>query len=78
MAKKTEKKSAEKLRGKDGFEKYYSDLFGARWENLRNSLFGESVYAEWNAGGVEKYFLDPASVFAACISPTEPPMTVKS
>lgn len=65
MAKKTEKKSAEKLRGKDGFEKYYSDLFDARWENLRNSLFGESVYAEWNAGGVEKYFLDPASVFAA-------------
>lgn len=65
MAKKTEKKSVEKLRGKDGFEKYYSDLFGARWESLRNSLFGDGVYAEWNAGGVEKYFLDPASVFAA-------------
>lgn len=54
-----------KLRGKDGFEAYYASLFGGRWETLRTSLFSEPVYAEWNAGGTDSYYLDPASVFAA-------------
>lgn len=71
MGKKSELKSAGKLRGGEGFEKYYSGLFGERWENLKKSLFGEQVYAEWNGGGAEKYFLDPASVFAALQLPVE-------
>lgn len=54
-----------KMRGKEGFEKYYSNLFGSRWESLKKALLGEQVYAEWSGGGKEKYFLDPASVFAA-------------
>lgn len=62
---KKEKKSGEKLRGSEGFEKYYSELFTSRWENLKKSLLDDSVYAELNCGGREKYFLDPASVFAA-------------
>ena len=59
------KETSVKLRGKDGFETYYSSLFGARWEQLKKSLFFEPVYAEWKAGGTDSYFLDPASVFAA-------------
>ena len=50
------KEASVKLRGKDGFESYYSSLFGARWEQLRKSLFSEPVYAEWKAGGTESYF----------------------
>ena len=45
------KETSVKLRGKDGFETYYSSLFGARWEQLKKSLFFEPVYAEWKAGG---------------------------
>ena len=59
------KETSVKLRGKDGFETYYSSLFGARWEQLKKSLFSEPVYAEWKAGGTDSYFLAPASVFAA-------------
>lgn len=62
---KKNKLSAEKLRGREGFEKYYSDIFGSRWESLKKALAGETVYAEWSGGGSEKYYLDPASVFAA-------------
>lgn len=57
--------AAVKLRGADGFEQYYSGIFAARWPVLKEALGGETVYAEWNGGGTEKYYLDPASVFAA-------------
>lgn len=69
MGKKNSRNQPEKLRGADGFEKYYSELFGERWPTLRESLFGETVYAELSCGGAEKYFLDPASVFAASCIP---------
>lgn len=65
MSKKTIQPEKEKLRGKNGFETYYSNLFGERWPHLKNALLSEQIYAEWNGGGNEKYFLDPASVFAA-------------
>lgn len=71
MGKKNSRNQPEKLRGADGFEKYYSELFGERWPTLRESLFGETVYAELSCGGAEKYFLDPASVFAALQLPLE-------
>ncbi len=61
----------EKLRGKTGFETYYLNLFGERWSELKNALLGEQIYAEWNGGGSEKYFLDPASVFAAMQLPVK-------
>lgn len=64
-------KDEKKLKGADGFERYYSELFGSRWKSLKDSLEKENVYAEWNAGGKEKYFLDPASVFAALCLPLE-------
>ncbi len=64
-------KDVKKLKGAEGFEHYYSELFGSRWKPLKDSLEKENVYAEWNAGGKEKYFLDPASVFAALCLPLE-------
>lgn len=60
-----------KLSGKDGFEKFYEKIFSDRWENLKKSLLDESVYAEISHDGCEKYFLDPASVFASSLLPVE-------
>ena len=72
MGKKNAKKNnAAKLCGKDGFEEYYASIFGDRWQALKEALAGESVYACWNGGGTEPYYLDPASVFAALQLPLE-------
>ncbi|MFA6855874.1 MAG: RsmB/NOP family class I SAM-dependent RNA methyltransferase [Treponema sp.] len=59
----------EKLSGCNGFEQYYSSLYGGRWAGLKVSLSEEPAYAEWNAGGSESYFLDAASVRAAVSLP---------
>lgn len=53
------------LKGKEGFEKYYSDLYGLRWPLLKDALVKDTVYATLSCGGTENYYLDPASVFAA-------------
>lgn len=71
MGKNKAKNAPEKLKGAEGFEKYYSELFADRWEGLKKSLFFETVYAELNCGGSEKYYLDPASVFAAMTLPLD-------
>ena len=60
-----------KISGKDGFEQFYEKIFSDRWENLKKSLLDESVYAEISHDGCEKYFLDPASVFASSLLPVE-------
>lgn len=61
----------EKLTGSDAFEKYYSELFGDRWNILKQALLGEPVYCEYDAGGEKKYFLDPGSVMAAQCLPVK-------
>lgn len=58
-----------KPQGKEAFEKYYSDIYTDRWEKLKESLFKENIHAEINAGGSEKYYLDPGSVCAAMTLP---------
>lgn len=68
---KKDKKSSEKLCGKEGFETYYSALFKERWPALKNALFAENVYARIFHKDCEEYFLDPASVFAAMCLPLE-------
>jgi 16S rRNA C967 or C1407 C5-methylase (RsmB/RsmF family) len=60
---------AEKLSGSKGFEQYYSALYGERWPVLKSALAGQALYAEWNAGGTENYYLDTASVCAAVSLP---------
>ena len=53
-------KQRDKLQGKDGFEKYYHELYGERWESLKASLLSESVYVKLDFSGSQPYFLDPA------------------
>lgn len=58
-----------KLCGAEGFDAYYSSLFGSRWRTLKDSLLKESDKAEYNAGGDKSYFLDSASIRAAAALP---------
>ena len=60
-----------KYKGEEGFNSYYAEVFGERWERLKNSMKNENVYAELNCGGEKPYFLDAASVFAAAHLPVE-------
>lgn len=73
MGKKSAKaKSAgkEKLSGADGFELYYGELYGERWQALKDSFAGEGSAVEYHVTGAEKsYFLDSASVLAALCLP---------
>ena len=65
-------KKNEKLRGQEGFEEYYKGIFGARWEQLKSSLFNENDAIEYHIPGAEKsYFLDSASVLAAASLPLQ-------
>lgn len=60
----------EKLFGAEGFEKYYSELYGARWEKIKESFAGENCAVEYKIPGSEQsYFLDSASVLAALCLP---------
>ena len=62
----------EKLSGADGFEKYYSTLYGERWQAIKASFDGEGSAVEFKVPGAEKsYFLDSASVLAALCLPLE-------
>ena len=58
-------------KGAQGFDSYYSEIYGDRWSLLKTALLGESVYAELKVQEKESYFLDPASVFAALQLPVE-------
>lgn len=64
-----QKEKNKKLTGSAGFEEYYSNLFGERWQSIKESFSLESDYAEWKAGGQKSYFLDSASVRAAVSLP---------
>lgn len=61
-----------KLSGKEGFEKYYQDLYGARWQDLKNSFQKETNTVEYFVKGAQNpYYLDSASVLAALCLPVE-------
>lgn len=53
-----------KLFGKDGFEKYYSEKFGNRWVNLKKALLEPINYFSLKEGLTKTYFLDKASYLA--------------
>lgn len=55
----------EKLVGAEGFEKYYSEIFGERWKNLRVALLKPVNHFELSEKLQQSYFLDKASFFAA-------------
>lgn len=59
------------------FFDYYEQLFGDRWPVLLESLKGESCFETLQFGeGLEPYYLDKASVFAAKALGVEPGMDV--
>ncbi|MCH5283351.1 MAG: RsmB/NOP family class I SAM-dependent RNA methyltransferase [Treponema sp.] len=60
----------EKLLGEQGFEKYYAEIFGARWEKLKAALLQESEGVPFNAD-TKTYFLDSASILAALTLPLD-------
>lgn len=63
-------KQKEKLAGPEGFEKYYGELYGSRWEDLKSAFKNENQAVEYHVGDAEKsYFLDSASVLAALCLP---------
>lgn len=64
-----QKDKKQKLSGAAGFEEYYTNLFGSRWQKIKEAFSLEPDYAEYKAGGEEPYFLDSASVRAAVSLP---------
>lgn len=59
-----------KLSGAEGFEEYYSGLYGERWPKLKEAFASENQAVEYHVPGAEKsYFLDSASVLAALCLP---------
>lgn len=69
---KQNKEQNKTLRGAEGFEQYYSQLFGNRWEELKNAFANENQAVKYMVPGAEKeYFLDSASVLAALSLPVK-------
>ena len=65
-----QKSGKEKLSGAEGFEQFYRELYGERWDSLKAAFAGESSSVEYHFPGAEKsYFLDSASVLAALCLP---------
>ena len=74
MSKKSAKSKAgkEKLSGAEGFEQYYGQLYGDRWQALKDAFAGEGSAVEYHVTGAEQsYFLDSASVLAALSLPLD-------
>lgn len=63
MAKKNQNRAD---RGAAGFDAYYRELFGVRWDSLKAALQKESVPLPYSVSKDAKtYYLDRASIFAA-------------
>ena len=69
---KSKEAGKEKLFGAEGFEQYYGQLYGDRWQALKDSFAGEGSAVEYKIpGSQQSYFLDSASVLAALCLPLE-------
>ena len=57
-------------KGAAGFEKYYSELYGQRWQQLKEAFSKPTDSIEYKIPGAQKsYFLDSASILAALCLP---------
>lgn len=68
------KKDTSGTKGSQGFDLYYSNIFGDRWDALKVSLLKEPSYLSWNPYENEievPYYLDGGSVLAALSLPLE-------
>lgn len=60
------------LRGAEGFEAYYKELYSDRWIALKEAFEKENQAVKYQVPGAEKeYYLDSASVLAALCLPLE-------
>ena len=56
-------------RGADGFETYYSGIYGHRWPALKAALLRPATHTALRDGLLQPYYLDPASVAVAGLLP---------
>ena len=68
-AKKKNDTAKKALRGEEGFNAFYEELFGPRWQALKESLLEEVSHIKLSYNGMKPYFLDPASVCASLCLP---------
>ena len=61
----------EKYRGKDGFNRYYNEIFFDRWDKLKSALLKENIQCSLTFQNCESYFLDPASICVALCLPID-------
>ena len=60
-----------RLKGPEGFERYFAELFAGRWDRLREALRGEPGYTALESGLLKAYHLDRASLVAARALPLQ-------
>lgn len=68
MSKTSKNSKPKKLKGADGFENYYSNIFGDRWSFLKKALLEPVNYFKLEFLNAP-YYLDKASYFAATSLP---------
>ena len=72
MGKKSKQKESLPLKGAEGFEQFYSSLYGQRWQELKRAFAAPTDSVEYHVPGAQKsYFLDSASILAALCLPLE-------
>lgn len=69
---KKNKQEKNENRGAQGFEKFYSELYGERWLLLKQAFAAPTDSIEYHVPGAQKpYYLDSASILAALCLPLE-------
>ena len=62
------KQKSNKLTGAQGFEQFYTQIYGERWNAIKEAFKKENQAVEYKIPGSQKsYYLDAASVFAALL-----------
>ncbi|MEX2441979.1 MAG: RsmB/NOP family class I SAM-dependent RNA methyltransferase [Alkalispirochaeta sp.] len=56
-------------KGPAGFERYYTDIYGSRWAQLKPALLTSTARIAFDEGLTQPYYLDPASVEVARLLP---------
>lgn len=66
------KQKSNKLTGAQGFEQFYTQIYGERWNAIKEAFKNENQAVEYKIPGSQKpYYLDAASVFAALCLPVK-------
>lgn len=66
------KQKSNKLTGAQGFEHFYTQIYGERWNAIKEAFKKENQAVEYKIPGSQKsYYLDAASVFAALCLPVK-------